>query len=58
MSGNPEFMLVSFDIKFIRLDKKHIRLARQALPFLRCFWSRLINFISKDTNPFLRGLNS
>ena len=35
---------------FIRLDQKHVELARQASPFLRCFWSRLINLISKDTN--------
>ena len=41
---------MSFNIKFIRLDQKHVGLARQASPFLRCFWSRLINLISKDTN--------
>ena len=40
-------MQMSFDIKFIRLDQRHIM---QALPFLHCFWSRLINLISKDTN--------
>ena len=39
---------MSFDIKFIRLDRTHVELARQAPPFLRCFWSRLINLISKD----------
>ena len=41
---------MSFDIKSIRLDQKHIGLARQASPFLRCFWSRLVNLISKDTD--------
>ena len=41
---------MSFDIKFIRLDQKHVGLARQASPFLHCFWSRLINSVSKDTN--------
>ena len=41
---------MSFDIKFIRLDQKHVGLAGQALPFLRCFWLHLINLILKDTN--------
>ena len=27
---------MSFDIKFIRLEQKHVGLARQASPFLRC----------------------
>ena len=44
-------MLGSFGVKFIRLDlKKYVGMARQASPFLRCFWSRLINFKSKETN--------
>ena len=57
---------MSFDIKFNRLDQKHVGLARQASPFLHCFWSRLINVISKGTDmvfsitaqqasPFLRS---
>ena len=41
---------MSFDIKFIRLDQKHIILAQQISPFLHCFWSHLINLISKDSN--------
>ena len=43
-------MLVSFDIELIRLDQKHVGLARQALLFQRCFLSRLKNSIPKDTN--------
>ena len=39
-----------FDIKFIRLDQKHVGLARLTLPLLHYFWSRLLNLISKDTN--------
>ena len=39
-----------FGIKFIRLDQKHVGPARQGALFLRCFWSGLILFISKDTN--------
>ena len=42
-------MLVPFDIKFIRLDQKHVGLDRQASPFLRWSWSRLINLISEGT---------
>ena len=38
------------DIKFLWLDQKHIGLARQDSPFLRCLGSRLMNLISKDTN--------
>ena len=41
---------VCFDIKFIRLDQKHVGLARQASPFIRYFGSCLISLISKDTN--------
>ena len=43
---------MSFDIKFIRLHQKHVGLVRLALPLLhvRCFWYRLMNVISKDTN--------
>ena len=43
-------MILSFDNKFIRLDEKHVGLARQASPFLRCFWFHLTNLISKETN--------
>ena len=32
---------------------KHVGLARQVLSFLLCFWSRLINLITKDTNTIL-----
>ena len=31
-------MIVSFDIKFIRLDQKNVELAPQTQPSLRCFW--------------------
>ena len=41
---------VSFDIKFITLDQKHVVLDRHTSLFLRCFCSRPINLISKDTN--------
>ena len=34
-------IIVSSDIKLIRLDQKHVRLARQASPFTRCFLSRI-----------------
>ena len=37
-------------MKFIRLNKKNVGLARQASPFIRCFWSRLINLTSEDTD--------
>ena len=37
-------------IRFIRLDQKHVGLARQASPFLSCCWSRLINLTPKDIN--------
>ena len=50
MHDKEKTMIVSFDTKFIRPDQKHVGLARQALPFLRCFWSQLINLIPKDTN--------
>ena len=43
-------MKAPFDIKFIRLDQEHVGLARQASPFLRCFWTRLIKLILKDTD--------
>ena len=43
-------MIVSFNIKLIGLDQKHAGLARQASPFLRCFWSCLIKLVSKDTH--------
>ena len=39
-------MLVSLDIKCIRLDQKHVRLAQQPDPM--CFWLGLINLISKE----------
>ena len=38
---------MSYDIKFIRLDQKHVGLARQASPFLRSLWFRLINLKPK-----------
>ena len=41
-------MIVSFDVYQARPETR--RMARQASPFLPCFWSRLINLISKDTN--------
>ena len=43
-------LLVSCDNEFIRLDQPRIRAppTRQASPFLRRFWPRLINLISKD----------
>ena len=50
MQDKQKTILVSSDIKFIRLNQKPIGPTRQALPFLRCFWYRLINLISKDTN--------
>ena len=43
------FDLILSDVAF-RNDQKHALLARQASPYLHCFWSRLINSISKDTN--------
>ena len=43
-------MLASFDINFIRLDQKHLGLARQASPYLCCFQSCLIDLIAIDTN--------
>ena len=49
MHDKKKTMYVSFDSKFIRLDQKHVGLARQASPFLRYAWSCLINLISKDT---------
>ena len=39
-------MLVSFDTKFVRQDQKMARLAESLRP--TCFWSSLINLISKD----------
>ena len=41
---------MSLEIKCIRPDQKLVGLARQVSPILRCFLSRLINLISKDTN--------
>ena len=41
---------MSFDTKFIRLNQNHFGLARQASPFLLCFWFHLINLISKVTS--------
>ena len=42
-------MLVSFDIKFIRLDQKQRRNGEACRASPTCFWSSLINLISKDT---------
>ena len=42
-------MLVSFDIKFISLDQKQRRNGEACRASLACFWSSLINLISKDT---------
>ena len=41
-------MLVSFDIKFIRQDQKQHRNGEAFRASLTCFWSSLINLISKD----------
>ena len=43
-------MLMSFYIKFIRLDKKQRRNGEACRASPTCFWSSLINLISKDTN--------
>ena len=45
-------MLVSFDIKFIRQDQKQYRNGEACRASLTCFWSSLINLISKDTYIF------
>ena len=50
MYDKEKAMVVSFDIKFIRLKQKNVRLVQQAPPFLHCFWSCSIYLISKDTN--------
>ena len=42
-------MLVSFGIKFIRRDKKQRMNGEACRASLTCFWSDLINLISKDT---------
>ena len=41
--------LVSFDIKFIRRDKKQRRNGEACRASPNCFWSSLINLILKDT---------
>ena len=43
-------MLMSFDIKFIRRDKKQRRDGEACRASPTCFWSSLINLTSKDTN--------
>ena len=43
-------MLVSFDIKFIRQDQEQRRNGEACRASPTCFWSSLINLISKDTN--------
>ena len=43
-------MLVSLDIKFIRRDQKQHRNGEACRASLTCFWSSLINLISKDTD--------
>ena len=45
-------MLVSFDIKFIRRDQKQRRNGEACRASPTCFWSSLINLISKDTHVF------
>ena len=40
-------MLVSFDIKFIRRDKKQRKTGEACRASPTCFWSSLINLISK-----------
>ena len=42
-------MLVSFDIKFIRRGQKQHRNGKACQASSTCFWSSLINLISKDT---------
>ena len=42
-------MLVSFDIKFIRQDQKQHMNGEACQTSPMCFWSSLINLISKDT---------
>ena len=42
-------MFVSFDIKFIRRDQKQHRNGEACRASPTCFWSSLINLISKDT---------
>ena len=42
-------MLVSFDIKFIRRDQKQPRNGEACFAIPMCFWTSLINLISKDT---------
>ena len=58
MQDKQKTMIEYFDNKFIRLDQKHVGLARQASPLLRCFWSRLINLISKETRQEIRRTGS
>ena len=41
-------MLVSFDIKFIMRDQKQRRNSEACRAIPACFWSGLINSISKD----------
>ena len=47
--GLENTMLVSFDIKFIRRDQKQHRTGEACRASPKCFWSSLINLISKDT---------
>ena len=42
-------MFVSFDIKFIGRDQKQHRNGEACRASPTCFWSSLINLISKDT---------
>ena len=42
-------MFVSFDIEFIRRDQKQCRNGEACRASATCFWSSLINMISKDT---------
>ena len=42
-------MLVTFDIKFIRLDQKQHRNGKACRASPACFWLILINLKSKDT---------
>ena len=42
-------MLVSFDIKFIRRDQKQRSNGETCRSSSTCFWSSLINLISKDS---------
>ena len=43
-------MLISFDIKFLRQDQRQYRNGEACHTSPVCFWSSLINFISKYSN--------